>query len=332
MAKMYARELLVYPSDYDKFSRLNRDRIGENWGTLAKLLPQHTGAAGFTCDEIESLRLEDPNYPIRAILRAWLPQNTATCKALCIALRRVLADDIVDALGIGSYFPPLMAADIFKTQADFDKLSPLTTAPGGHNWELVASYLTQESGLQGFTWQETAQAASINHANPLAHLMTIWLPQKTATRRVLSQALKKTGNYQIIDKLGLCYIQDPSPPEWTYDAVPEKSKAVQVTLFGEIPQKLPAVIPFDRKIVEEQKRLLDECDARKVVVNQEKSDLPKDSSEEEVCAICFVNKKNCVVLDCGHVSFCYSCVESFVNKPCPVCNQTIIRVVKTYDV
>lgn len=314
MSKVYARELFVYPSDYDKMCRLNFAPSGENWESFAQLLPQHTGATGFTNNEVQLLRLENPSDPVRVILRAWLPQNTATCYTLCIALRRILADDIVDALGIGAFCPPLMANDLFRTRADFDKLAPLNTAPNGYNWETVAGFLKQENGCQGFTWQQTMQAGRINHADPLGHLMSLWLPQRTATRQVLREAIRKTSNHVVMEKLGLCSIQSmPSVLVWTYDNGPQKTNLVSsisqsntVTLKAQSPS-----VSVNQRIVDEQQ---------------------KENKDDDVCAICFVNKKNSVILDCAHASFCYECVKSFVGKPCPGCNQTVIKVIKTFNI
>ncbi|XP_062843897.1 mitochondrial ubiquitin ligase activator of nfkb 1-A [Trichomycterus rosablanca] len=50
------------------------------------------------------------------------------------------------------------------------------------------------------------------------------------------------------------------------------------------------------------------------------------------CVICLSHPRECVLLDCGHVCCCYSCYEVLPQPKCPMCRQSIRRVVPLYQV
>jgi len=54
----------------------------------------------------------------------------------------------------------------------------------------------------------------------------------------------------------------------------------------------------------------------------------KEHKEEDLCKICFVNVIDTVLLNCGHVAICMECSRSLQN--CPICRDTISKVVKTF--
>lgn len=53
---------------------------------------------------------------------------------------------------------------------------------------------------------------------------------------------------------------------------------------------------------------------------------------ENACVVCLCNPRSCVLLDCGHVCCCYSCYQALPQPTCPICRQTIRRVVPLYQV
>eukprot|EP01103_Thecamoeba_quadrilineata_P007505 TRINITY_DN17372_c0_g1_i1.p1 TRINITY_DN17372_c0_g1~~TRINITY_DN17372_c0_g1_i1.p1 ORF type:complete len:292 (-),score=34.54 TRINITY_DN17372_c0_g1_i1:91-966(-) len=53
-----------------------------------------------------------------------------------------------------------------------------------------------------------------------------------------------------------------------------------------------------------------------------------DSKEDDLCKICYDNRINCVILECGHVSVCITCGR--LLKECPICRQRINRLVIIY--
>lgn len=57
-----------------------------------------------------------------------------------------------------------------------------------------------------------------------------------------------------------------------------------------------------------------------------------DGEVENTCVICLSNPRGCVLLDCGHVCCCYNCYEALPQPTCPICRQTIRRVVPLYQV
>ncbi|KAM7400745.1 hypothetical protein PAMA_005098 [Pampus argenteus] len=54
---------------------------------------------------------------------------------------------------------------------------------------------------------------------------------------------------------------------------------------------------------------------------------------ENTCLICLSQPRNCILLDCGHICCCYSCYQALPQNPqrlCPICRQTISRVLPLY--
>ena len=52
---------------------------------------------------------------------------------------------------------------------------------------------------------------------------------------------------------------------------------------------------------------------------------------ENACVICLSRPRGCVLLDCGHVCCCYRCYQALPQATCPICRQTIRRVVPLYQ-
>nr|DBA15707.1 TPA: hypothetical protein GDO54_003179 [Pyxicephalus adspersus] len=62
--------------------------------------------------------------------------------------------------------------------------------------------------------------------------------------------------------------------------------------------------------------------------------LGDDESEEtrNSCIICLANQKSSVFLECGHVCSCFQCYQALPEpKKCPICRNTISRVVPLYN-
>ena len=57
-----------------------------------------------------------------------------------------------------------------------------------------------------------------------------------------------------------------------------------------------------------------------------------NKSDEGTCVICLSNKSCYILLECGHVALCESCVSNSVGKPCPVCRVVVITVKKCFIV
>ncbi len=51
--------------------------------------------------------------------------------------------------------------------------------------------------------------------------------------------------------------------------------------------------------------------------------------ELTLCNICLERKVNCVLMNCGHQSFCDECIGKSEEK-CPMCREKIVKVVKIY--
>lgn len=74
---------------------------------------------------------------------------------------------------------------------------------------------------------------------------------------------------------------------------------------------------------------------------KELSNLLKQEEETfDDCNICFSREINTVFLDCSHRVMCQSCATwTILNKPasepvarCPICRETIKKVIRTYNV
>ena len=52
--------------------------------------------------------------------------------------------------------------------------------------------------------------------------------------------------------------------------------------------------------------------------------------ELDVCAVCLTNRRDCVLLNCGHVCVCSRCVKDLQPPQCPICRQRIARTVPLY--
>jgi len=56
----------------------------------------------------------------------------------------------------------------------------------------------------------------------------------------------------------------------------------------------------------------------------------KEGDDEDLCKICYENKIECVILECGHRILCGKCAR-LPLKECPICRKKIVRIVKTFD-
>ncbi|NXN83973.1 MUL1 ligase, partial [Bombycilla garrulus] len=53
---------------------------------------------------------------------------------------------------------------------------------------------------------------------------------------------------------------------------------------------------------------------------------------KNACVVCLSNTKSCVFLECGHVCSCQQCYQALPEpKKCPICRQSITRVVPLYN-
>ena len=53
----------------------------------------------------------------------------------------------------------------------------------------------------------------------------------------------------------------------------------------------------------------------------------KDTPEELFCKVCFDNKVNTCIIDCGHTCLCSECIATIMNdtKKCPICRKKIVK-------
>eukprot|EP00096_Caligus_rogercresseyi_P012396 TRINITY_DN5177_c0_g1_i1.p1 TRINITY_DN5177_c0_g1~~TRINITY_DN5177_c0_g1_i1.p1 ORF type:complete len:371 (-),score=79.62 TRINITY_DN5177_c0_g1_i1:140-1252(-) len=58
----------------------------------------------------------------------------------------------------------------------------------------------------------------------------------------------------------------------------------------------------------------------------------QDISIESACVICCSQRREVIILNCGHISLCYDCGEEIQrrNLPCPICRSKITRITPIY--
>ncbi|NXQ50387.1 mitochondrial ubiquitin ligase activator of NFKB 1 [Catharus ustulatus] len=53
---------------------------------------------------------------------------------------------------------------------------------------------------------------------------------------------------------------------------------------------------------------------------------------KNACVVCLSSTKSCVFLECGHVCSCHACYQALPEpKKCPICRQSITRMVPLYN-
>lgn len=57
-------------------------------------------------------------------------------------------------------------------------------------------------------------------------------------------------------------------------------------------------------------------------------------NENEICGICYENKADCMIVPCGHIGFCSSCMKLYFKdkKICPMCRRDQSAFIKLIDV
>jgi len=57
---------------------------------------------------------------------------------------------------------------------------------------------------------------------------------------------------------------------------------------------------------------------------------PHAAADDKLCKVCMAKEINTVLVPCGHRVLCENC-SKVINKQCPICNQAIREVVKTFN-
>jgi len=69
------------------------------------------------------------------------------------------------------------------------------------------------------------------------------------------------------------------------------------------------------------------------VVSKKKKERKKEDpnyDDDGICKICLEAPIDTVILECGHQVICEAC-SAFVGSVCPLCRQTISRVIRTFN-
>lgn len=62
---------------------------------------------------------------------------------------------------------------------------------------------------------------------------------------------------------------------------------------------------------------------------QQQHNTTTTSTQLDRCVVCYENKINCVLLECGHRALCMQCGQQL--RECPMCRRPIERIVRVYD-
>jgi hypothetical protein len=74
-------------------------------------------------------------------------------------------------------------------------------------------------------------------------------------------------------------------------------------------------------------------DEKSAVVSKKKKERKKEDpnyDDDGICKICLEAPIDTVILECGHQVICEAC-SAFVGSVCPLCRQTISRVIRTFN-
>lgn len=53
---------------------------------------------------------------------------------------------------------------------------------------------------------------------------------------------------------------------------------------------------------------------------QNNPNVSKEEFSEDICTLCFINKRTHIFVPCGHLACCTECIERLEYNRCPVCN------------
>jgi hypothetical protein len=68
------------------------------------------------------------------------------------------------------------------------------------------------------------------------------------------------------------------------------------------------------------------------LIDNVRGDINNLNNDEMLCRVCVDNVINCVLLECGHYTMCIECAQAVYksSRECPICRQTITRIVHTF--
>ncbi len=104
------------------------------------------------------------------------------------------------------------------------------------------------------------------------------------------------------------------------------NKPVVVEQPVEVEIKTIEVNPKDINIENLDENKLQEL---QVDIQQLQLKITQKLTDMKKCQICMEKMSNCVLIPCGHKSYCFECIEKCQNK-CPCCRSSITNVCKMY--
>lgn len=92
-----------------------------------------------------------------------------------------------------------------------------------------------------------------------------------------------------------------------------------------------ADIDYQNKLAALKQKRSDEQEKREheeTLKNEQQNTHDKDCESDINCPICMANKKDHVLIPCGHI-FCGICIDQF-NHACPLCRQKFTTTIKCF--
>ncbi|KAK3084876.1 hypothetical protein FSP39_020633 [Pinctada imbricata] len=89
----------------------------------------------------------------------------------------------------------------------------------------------------------------------------------------------------------------------------------------------------DRRMQEQLYRAREQADADRIVRSRSSNEqsVVDLSDDATTCVICLTNRREVVLLDCGHVCLCADCVIALPQpKKCPICRSSVSRFIPAY--
>lgn len=56
-----------------------------------------------------------------------------------------------------------------------------------------------------------------------------------------------------------------------------------------------------------------------------------ETPDEHICVVCQTEKASHATIPCGHRCLCDECQRHMISKPCPMCRQTVEKIIRIFD-
>ena len=155
----------------------------------------------------------------------------------------------------------------------------------------------------------------------------------------LPEGTSLTAVGKVTLRSGILKIKNPEGYEYVLSKLPlegiiqDKTKSVRrwkyVTVGFAVTGGLLLLIWYFKRRWRRSGRVVGNSDALDLVNCEWFDENISLQGEEQPCVICLTQRRNVVILDCGHICACRSCAMRV--DICPICRARIVRLVPTYQ-